>query len=164
MPPRRPCRPPIYLAWEFGGHTTLHAPPRATWVSGCSSTHRWTLHAPATCRYCCWCHLTSYDDVITPCQQPCKNIHISPSPRHQTRQQCRLVSTTSPSWPLTKTDPTRTTRIWPVCTDRWLRPRTNWLWLFALTFNQKSKFPTGLFLLNLSRRFQFWTPFLCLKL
>ena len=25
--PRRPCRPPIYLAWESGGHTTLHAPP-----------------------------------------------------------------------------------------------------------------------------------------
>ena len=26
-PPRRPCRPSIYLAWEYGGHTTLHAPP-----------------------------------------------------------------------------------------------------------------------------------------
>ena len=85
VPPRRPCRPPIYLAWEFGGHTTLNVPPHATWVSGFSSTRQWTLHAPATRRYCCWCHLTSPDDVITPRQQPCKHIHISPSPRHQTR-------------------------------------------------------------------------------
>ena len=57
--PRRPCHPPIYLAWESGGHMTLHAPPRATWVSGFSSTRWWTLHTPTTCRYCCWCHLTS---------------------------------------------------------------------------------------------------------
>ena len=47
-PPRRPCRPPIYLAWESSGHTTLHAPPRATWVSGFSSMCRWTLHALTT--------------------------------------------------------------------------------------------------------------------
>ena len=86
MPQRRPCRPPIYLAWESGGHTTLHAPPRTTWVSGFSSTHWWTLHAPATRRYYFWCHLTSPDGIITPRQQPCKHIHISPSPRHQTRQ------------------------------------------------------------------------------
>ena len=35
---------------------------------------------------------------------------------------------------------------------------------FALTFDQKSKFPTGPILLNFSRKFQFWTPFLHLKL
>ena len=29
-PPRQPCRPLIYLAWESSGHTTLHAPPRTT--------------------------------------------------------------------------------------------------------------------------------------
>ena len=82
VPPRRPCRPPIYLAWESGGHTTLHKPPHATWVSGFSSMRQWTLHAPATRRYYCWCHLTSPNYVITPRQQPCKHIHISPSPCH----------------------------------------------------------------------------------
>ena len=35
---------------------------------------------------------------------------------------------------------------------------------FALTFDQKSKFSTGPILLSFSRRFQFWTPFLHLKL
>ena len=41
-PPWRPPRPSIYLAWESGGQPLLHAPPRATWVSDFSSTHRWT--------------------------------------------------------------------------------------------------------------------------
>ena len=49
-PPRRPCRPPIYLAWESGGHTTSHAPPCATWVSGIFFMRRWTKHVPDTCR------------------------------------------------------------------------------------------------------------------
>ena len=31
-PPRRPCHPPIYLTWESGGHTNLHAPTRAVGV------------------------------------------------------------------------------------------------------------------------------------
>ena len=48
--PRRPYRPPIYLAGESGGHMTLHVPPRATWVSSCFFTRWWTLHAPATRR------------------------------------------------------------------------------------------------------------------
>ena len=48
--PRQPCRPPIYLVSEFGDHTTSHAPTRATWVSGFSSTRRWINHALATRR------------------------------------------------------------------------------------------------------------------
>ena len=35
---------------------------------------------------------------------------------------------------------------------------------FALTFDQKSKFLIGPILFSFSRRFQFWTPFLHLKL
>ena len=78
-PPRRLYRPPIYLAWEFGGHTTLHAPPRATWVSGFSSMCRWTTHTHhRRLENWCWCHLTSLDDVITARQQPCKHRHVSP--------------------------------------------------------------------------------------
>ena len=88
-PPRRPYRPPIYLAWEFRGHTTLHAPPCATWVSGFCSTRRWTTHTrhPRLENWC-WCHLTSLDDVITARQQPCKHRHVSP--RH-------VISHVSPS-------------------------------------------------------------------
>ena len=47
---------------------------------------------------------------------------------------------------------------------RWLWAWTSWFWLFALIFDQKLKFPKGPILLSFSRRFQFWTPFLHLKL
>ena len=36
--PRRPCRPPIYLTWESGGHTTLHAPPGFMAAPPCADT------------------------------------------------------------------------------------------------------------------------------
>ena len=45
-------------------------------------------------KHCCWCHLTSPDDVITPCQQPRKHVHVDPSPRqrHIIRMSQRLCS------------------------------------------------------------------------
>ena len=49
-PPRQPCRPPIYLAWKFGGHTTLHAPTRAVWVSVLPPRAFYAL------KNSCWCH------------------------------------------------------------------------------------------------------------
>ena len=76
-PPWWPCRPPICLLKKYGFQPMLHAPPRATWISGCSSTRQWTLHAPPMRRFYCWCHLTSYDDIITPRQQPRKHVHVS---------------------------------------------------------------------------------------
>ena len=78
--PRRPFHPPIYLAWESSGHMTLHAPPRFL-AFPLRAGEQCTL-LPCT-KNCCWCHLTSPDDVIIPRQQPCKHIHISPSPRQR---------------------------------------------------------------------------------
>ena len=45
-PPRRPCHPPIYLAWESGGHTTLHAPPGFLAAPPHIGEHCMLLHAP----------------------------------------------------------------------------------------------------------------------
>ena len=147
-PPRWPCRPSIYLAWESSDLMNLHAPTRA---AGYMSHH----HAPELA-FTRLPHaeeqmLMSSGDIVTPRQQPCKHLHISPSPRqwHVIGWRQRLCCSTR--------DPTRTS----IC---WLWPWTNWLWLFALTFDQKSKFLTGPILLSFSRRFQFWTPFLRLKL
>ena len=54
----------------------------------------------------------------------------------------------------------RTSDCWlPVDYISWLLTLT-----FVLTFNQKLKFPKGSILLSFSRRFQFWTLFLHLKL
>ena len=99
--------------------------------------------------------MTSPDDVITPRQQPCKHVHVSPSPhqRHVIGWRQRICcSTRKPrtnpdQYPLTLTLDQLTLTL-----------------TFALTFDQKSKFPTGLILLNFSRRFQFWALFLRLKL
>ena len=105
----------------------------------------------------CWCHLTSPDDVITPRQQPRKHVHVSPSPRQRhvigcrqrlycsTRDPTQKLGTNPDQYPLTFTLDQLTLT-------------------FALTFNQKSKFPTGPILLSFSRRFQFCAPFLRLKL
>ena len=41
-PPWRPPRPPIYKTWDSGPHPTLHAPSRASRISGISCTCRWT--------------------------------------------------------------------------------------------------------------------------
>ena len=49
-PPRRPCCPPIYLAWESGGHATLHAPTRAAWVSVLPQRTGTRHHVPSTRR------------------------------------------------------------------------------------------------------------------
>ena len=45
-------------------------------------------------KHYCWCHLTSPDDVITQRHQPCKHVHVSPSPRqcHVIRMSQRLCS------------------------------------------------------------------------
>ena len=40
-PPWRPPRPPIFRTWEPGPHPTLHAPSRASRISGCSFTRWW---------------------------------------------------------------------------------------------------------------------------
>ena len=74
---------------------------------------------------------------------PQKNIIYGPSkdkflaPPLAMAHYCYLINTTSPSWPLTRTDPTQTT-IWPVSTNHWLRPSL--ILIFALTFDQKLKF------------------------
>ena len=50
--------------------------------------------------------------------------------------------------------------------DRWLivvHVDYCWLWLLALTFDQKSKFTKMIILLNFSHKFWFWTLFLHLK-
>ena len=64
---------------------------------------------------CCWCHLTSSDDVITPRQQPRKHVHVSPSPRQRhvigwrqrvycsTRDPTRKPGTNLDQYPLTLT-------------------------------------------------------------
>ena len=67
-PPWRPRRPPICLLKKYGFQPMSHAPPRATWISGYSSTHPWTCMLLPRAEISCWCHLTSPDDVISPCQ------------------------------------------------------------------------------------------------
>ena len=79
--PRRPCRPPIYLAWESGGHTKLHASPGFLASPSRANEHRMLLPRAETL-------LLMSSDVITPCQQPRKHVHISKShvsPRHVIR-------------------------------------------------------------------------------
>ena len=109
----------------------------------------------------CWCHMTSPNDVISPRQQPRKHIHVSPSPRqrHVIGWRHRIYCTARDPSRKPGTDPDQ----YPL-TLTWTSWLWLWLWLFALTFDQKSKFPTGPILLSFSRRFQFWTPFLHLKL
>ena len=73
--PRRPCRPPIYLAWESGGHTMLHAPTHAVWVSvlpPCTDTRH---HAPSTrlrihVDVIRWCHHSKSAAMQAPPHQP----------------------------------------------------------------------------------------------
>ena len=152
--PRWPCRPPIYLAWESGDLTNLHVPTRA---AGYMSRHHAPELAftrlPRTEEQM----LMSSGDIVTPRLQPCKHLHISPNPRQwhvigwrqrlccSTHDPNRKPGTDLDQYPLTLTlDPLTLT--------------------FVLTFDQKSKFPTRPILLSFSRRFQFWTPFLRLKL
>ena len=61
-------------------YTRLHALPRFLASPPRPDEHR-TLQ-PCD-ENCCWCHMTSLDDVITPHQQPCKHLHISLSPRQR---------------------------------------------------------------------------------
>ena len=126
----------------------------ASLVSGFSSTRRRTSHALATGRNL----LLMSSDVITPRQQPRKHVHVNPSPRqrHVIGWRHRLYCSTRDPTRKPETDPDQ----YPLTLTRtsWL-----WLWLFALTFDQKSKFSRGPILLNFSRRFQFWAPFLHLK-
>ena len=49
-PPRRPCRPPIHLAWESGNHTRSHVPKCVTWVSVSSPRVETRRHTPSTRR------------------------------------------------------------------------------------------------------------------
>ena len=58
-----------------------HAPPG--FLASHSRAGGLIMHLPRA-EMCCWCHLTSLDDVITPRQQPHKHVHVSPSPRHRT--------------------------------------------------------------------------------
>ena len=99
----------------------------------------------------------SPDDVITPRQQPRKHVHVSSSPRqrHLIRMSQRLCSPirNRPGKPETDLD--------HVSID--FEPGQLTL-TFALTFDQKSKFLEWPILLSFSRRFQFWTLFLHLKL
>ena len=92
--------------------TCLHAPPRFLASPPRASEHR-TLQPGA--ENCCWCHLTSPDDVITPRHQPCKHLYINPSPRQRhvigwcqrlyclTRNPTRKPGTDSDQYPLTLT-------------------------------------------------------------
>ena len=133
-PPRRPCRPPMYLAWEFGGHTTLHAPTHAVWVSvslPCTCTRH---HAPSTRR-------RIHVDVIrwrhTPSQQPCKHLHISPSPRQR-----QVIGWRQRLCCLTR-DSTQTS--------------IRWLWLFALTFDFRKGLSYSVFRVDSNFGFLFFT-------
>ena len=73
--------------------TRHHTPPRFLAFPPRAGEHCMLL--PCT-EICCWCHLTLPDDVITPHQQPCKHIHISPSPcqRHIIGWRQRLYCST----------------------------------------------------------------------
>ena len=62
MPPRRPSRSPIHLAWESSNHTMSHVPTRAAWVfvsSPCAGTRPSRIEEHI---------LMSSGDVIIPCQ------------------------------------------------------------------------------------------------
>ena len=82
-PPWRPRRPPICLWKKYGFQPMSHEPPRTTWISGYSSTRRWTCTLLPRAEISCWCHMTSPNDVISPRQQPRKHVHVSPSPRQR---------------------------------------------------------------------------------
>ena len=77
-PPRQPCCPSIHLTWEFGNHTTPHAPTHTAWVSVFSSTRRWTSHTPARRRKLLlmssditgWCHHSMSAAMQAPPHQP----------------------------------------------------------------------------------------------
>ena len=90
-------------------YTRLHTPLRFFTSPPRTGEHRTLL--PHAKNYC-WCHLTSPDDVITPRQQPCKHLHISPSPRQQNvigwRQRLAAQSMTRPGNP----EPTQTSIRW----------------------------------------------------
>ena len=75
-PPRRPCRPPIYLLENLlilRTHTRLHA-----LLSICLITMRWNSPSRAEEHM-----LMSSGDIVTSHQQLCKHLHISPSPRQR---------------------------------------------------------------------------------
>ena len=90
--------------------TCLHVPPGFLASPPCADEHR-TLQ-PCD-ENCCWCHMTSLDDVITLRQQPCKHLHVSPSPRQRhviwwhhrlccsTRDSTRKPGTDPDQYPLT---------------------------------------------------------------
>ena len=90
-------------------YTRLHTPPGFLTSPSLTGEHRTLL--PRAKNYC-WCHLTLPDDVITPRQQPCKHLHINPSPRQQNvigwRQRLAARSMTQPRNP----EPTRTNIRW----------------------------------------------------
>ena len=132
-PPRRTCRPPIYLAWESVDLTNSHAPTR---VVGYLSYHH-ALKLAVTRR-------RTDADASKWHHHSTLACHAHPRPRHP--------------WPDPKT------RNQPGPCINWFWAWTSWFWLFALTFDQKSKFPKGPILLSFSRRFQFQTLFLHLKL
>ena len=109
--------------------TGLHAPPGFLASPPRASEHC-TLQPGI--ENCCWCHLTSPDDVITPRQQPCKHLHISPSPRqrHIIGWRQWLCCSTRDSTQKPGTDPDQYSLTLNL---------DSWLWLFALTFEPKVK-------------------------
>ena len=97
------------LIWPY---TCLHAPPG--FLASPSRTSGLSTHLPRV-EICCWCHLTSPDDVITPRRQPHKHVHVNPSPRQRhvigwrhrlycsTRDPTRKPGTDPVQYPLTLT-------------------------------------------------------------
>ena len=114
-----------------------------------------------------WCHhSTSAATQAHPRQQPRKHIHVSMSHVSPLSSHVSSVASLAPRhlagrWPgLTRPelhgfDPLA------LIVDFDLGQLTL---TFALTFDQKSNFPTWPILLSFLRKFQFWTPFLHLKL
>ena len=104
-PPKRPYCPSIYLAWEYGDLTNLHAPLGICLITMCRNSPSRTEEQM----------LMSSGDIVTPRQQPCKHLHISLSPRqrhvigwcqrlyYSTRDLTRKPGTDPDQYPLTLT-------------------------------------------------------------
>ena len=137
---------------------TLHTPSPASRISSFYSTCQGTSHAQTTRRkslmMSCWRHLMMSAKATS-------TWFTSVLATLSTTQLATLATRhLADCWPwLTRPGPPGSNP-WALIVDFCLR----WLWLFALTFDQKLKFSIGSILLSFLRRFRFWTPFLHLKL
>ena len=114
-PPWRPPRPPIYRSWDSSPHPTLHAPSRASRISGISCTRRWTTRTRhPRAKKLCQLNMTSSLDMSARAASALDTStgHISSvassAPRHLADRwpgptQPKHLNLTHEHWPLTLT-------------------------------------------------------------